>query len=204
MPWIEPRSAVLSAPVGAPVPPRLFTTLSSMPLTKDGGATSGNPWNVTTNAPAARAESASRWASARSTGLAPWDARVREIADVDHADAAEALRAGVLGHPLRAAIHASVSGLTGEEEQVPVDRHVVLLLGACLGVNQAWVERIRDVPDRVPLEVALEERRPAERQVGVHVVEVTRLGGNEVRRRPAGRDESKIPRGLGGIPPARF
>ena len=132
------------------------------------------------------------------------DARMREIADVDHADAAEALRAGVLCDSLRAAVHASVSGLTGQEEQVSVDRQVVLLLGACLGVNQARVERIRDVPDRVPLEVALEERRPAERQVGVHVVEVTWLGGNEVRGRPAGRDESKIPRGLGGIPPARF
>src|SRR5258708_36083046 len=70
-------------------------------------------------------------------------------------------------------------------------------------MDQPRVERIRDVPDRVPLEVALEERRPAERQVGVHVAEIARLGGNEARGGPAGRDESKIPHGQLAIPPTR-
>jgi len=76
------------------------------------------------------------------------DAGVRGIADVDDAYAAEALRADGLLHALRAAIDAAILRFPGEEQQILVHGDVVLLLRAALRVDQAWVERIRDIPHR--------------------------------------------------------
>ena len=69
MPWIAPRSAVLSAPVGAPVPCRALTTLSSIGRTKPGPSTKSVPRTFAVNPPTARAESAALAAAAMSSGV---------------------------------------------------------------------------------------------------------------------------------------
>src|SRR5438552_15831286 len=130
------------------------------------------------------------------------DARVIEIADVDHAHAAEALRTGVLAHALRATIDTSISRLAREKEQVLVDGHVILLLRARLRGHKGRARGVGHVPDREPLEVALNDVMPCECQVRVHVVEVARRCGNELWGRPARRDQAQVPCGLGGIPQA--
>ena len=124
------------------------------------------------------------------------------IADVDDADAAEALRAGVLLHALRATIEAAILRFPREEQQVLVHRDVVLLLRAAFRMDQARMEGIGNVPHREALEIALDEVIPLERHVGVHVVEIARLGRNELGGRPARRDEAHVPRGLRRVPPA--
>ena len=68
------RSAALSAGLGAPLPPRAFMMLSSCWVMKPGKTIASRPLIVATNPPAARAESADRWAAAMSSGASPWRA----------------------------------------------------------------------------------------------------------------------------------
>ena len=68
MPWSAPRSAVLSAPVGTPVPWRALTTLSSIGRMKPGPSTKSIPRTLAVNPPTARAESAALVAAAMSSG----------------------------------------------------------------------------------------------------------------------------------------
>jgi hypothetical protein len=57
--------------VGAPVPPRAFTMLSSCVRTKFGPATCSSPWTFAMKPPARRAESTMRCWAARSSGASP-------------------------------------------------------------------------------------------------------------------------------------
>ena len=69
IPWSAPRSAVLSAPVGPPVPWRALTTLSSIGRTNPGPSTKSMPRTFAVKPPTARAESAARVAAAISSGV---------------------------------------------------------------------------------------------------------------------------------------
>src|SRR6266852_5363506 len=107
---------------------------------------------------------------------------MREIADVEHAHTTHALRADLLLHALRAAIDPPVLRLSRKEEQVLLYRHVVLLLGAELGVNEPRVGWVRDVPHLEAAEVTLEGVLTSECHVRVHVVEIAWLGRDEFLR----------------------
>ena len=67
--WMAPRSAVLSAPVGAPVPCRALTMLSSIGWTNPEGRTNSMPRTFAVNPPAARAVAAAVAAAAISCGV---------------------------------------------------------------------------------------------------------------------------------------
>src|SRR5438876_1161455 len=58
MPWIAPRSAALSAPVGAPLPCRALTMLSSLGWMNPGGSTYSVPCTSAVYPPCARAAAA--------------------------------------------------------------------------------------------------------------------------------------------------
>src|SRR6059036_2959615 len=63
IPWMAPRSAALSAPVGAPVPARALTMLSSIGWTYRWGMTNSMPLIFAVNPPLARASAAAKAAA---------------------------------------------------------------------------------------------------------------------------------------------
>src|SRR5881296_2364398 len=71
IPWMAPRSAALSAPVGAPVPARALTMLSSIGWTYRWGMTNSMPLIFAVNPPLARASAAALAAAATSSGDSP-------------------------------------------------------------------------------------------------------------------------------------
>jgi hypothetical protein len=75
MPCAAARSVALSAPVGAPLPPRAFTMLSSRAATKRGPSTISSPRMVAVKPPLARASAAALAAAAMSSGASPCDSR---------------------------------------------------------------------------------------------------------------------------------
>ena len=72
MPWMAPRSAALSAPVGAPVPCRALTMLSSLGWMNPGGSTYSVPCTSAVYPPCARAAAAACAAAAMSSGASAW------------------------------------------------------------------------------------------------------------------------------------
>ena len=110
--------------------------------------------------------------------------RLAEVADVEDADAAEALRRStVSGHALRAAVDAAARLLDRHEQQVAVDRHVALAAGAHDRREQPRLLRRLDVVGVEAVEVAEEQVGAAEREVGVREV---RAAAWRRRRRRAG------------------
>src|SRR2546425_5817813 len=79
-----------------------------------------------------------------------------------------------VAHALRAAVGASVQCLTGDEQQLAVHRDVALRPGAHEGLVQPGTLGVGDVPHLHAGEVALNDVGPAERQVGVDVIEIAR------------------------------
>ena len=71
IPGMAARTAALSAAVGSPVPPRAFTALSSIGLTKRDGSTCSSPKIVAVNPPFAFASATSLALSALSTSDSP-------------------------------------------------------------------------------------------------------------------------------------
>src|SRR5439155_113921 len=121
IPGSPARSAALSAPVGAPVPFRAFTTLSSIPSANSGGKMNCCLPNSTTKAPAVRA----------AAGLHVSDVLgVRDVRDVKDADAADSLTTHRVLDTLRTAVEACAVGFAGYEQQVLVYRDVALGCGA--------------------------------------------------------------------------
>src|SRR2546425_7321836 len=80
---------------------------------------------------------------------------MRDVRDVEETDAAHPVLAHGILHALRAAIEASAEVLAGDEEQVAVDRHVVLGVGTHIKRDERGVARLRDVPHLEAVEVAL-------------------------------------------------
>src|SRR5436853_2561831 len=72
--WALVRNTALSAAVGAPVPPRALTMLSSRNVTNRGPRTTSTPLRVAVNPPLARASAAAFAAAAMSSGASPWRA----------------------------------------------------------------------------------------------------------------------------------
>jgi hypothetical protein len=66
------RSAALSAAVAAPLPPRAFTTLSSIGCVWELRRTRGEPPMSTTKSPRARAAATACRCASMSAGAAPW------------------------------------------------------------------------------------------------------------------------------------
>src|SRR5438105_6658858 len=82
--------------------------------------------------------------------------RVRDVGDVEDANAANALLADRFLHALAAAVDAARLSLRRDEEQVPVDRDIALRCGAIVPDRQRRVLRIGDVPDLITVVVALD------------------------------------------------
>src|SRR5688572_3599766 len=83
--------------------------------------------------------------------------RRAEIADVENADAAEALRARARRGSLRAAVDASAVLLHRQEEQVAIDGDVALSTRAHHRCHKARAPGPLDVEDVEPVEAANEQ-----------------------------------------------
>ena len=152
--------------------------------------------------------------------------RLAQIADVEDADAAEALGADRRGHALHAAVDAAAVLLDRHEQQVAVHRDVALPAGADDRGEQLRVLAALDVVGVEAVEVAEEHVGAAEREVRVGEVQPAAGRGGaagapeRVRRvpaaggagcgdalagrsggigSPAGRSGSKKPSGLGMV-----
>src|SRR3954470_18555890 len=118
--------------------------------------------------------------------------RIRDVSDVEDADAAQTILAHRLWNALRAAIDARREILARDEEKILVDRHVALRRGAVIRRPECRLGRIGDVPDLIAAEAALDD-----------VV----AGEGEVRVDPAGealgwrgrRHEAQVPGGFPSI-----
>ena len=139
-------------------------------------------------------------------------ARLAEIADVENADAAEPFGADLVLNTLRAAVDAAARLLDRHEQQVAVHRHVALPAGTHRRREQLRLPGDLDVVGVEAVEVAHEEVRAAEREVGVgeseHIREprvgrFVRIWRRQVgiafgrRRRAAGRLRIEKSFGLG-------
>src|SRR2546429_1028009 len=81
--WALVRNTALSAAVGAPVPPRALTMLSSRNVTNRGPRTTSTPLRVAVNPPLARASAAAFAAAAMSSGASPWRAGAPRYRQLD-------------------------------------------------------------------------------------------------------------------------
>ncbi len=127
--------------------------------------------------------------------------RVRDVADVEDADAAHPVFADRIGHALRAAIETAVEVLPGHEQEIAVDRDVILRVGADVGRDQCGAARLRDVPNLQTVEVALDDVVPRESEIRVQVAEVARRGRRERCRRRRRGDEPQVPGRRRGVHP---
>ncbi len=121
--------------------------------------------------------------------------RVLDVGDVEHTDAAHARLAHGLGHAAEAAVGSADVRLGRHEQQVLVNRHVVLGCRAQVTLREHRFGRIRDVVDLESVVVALDRVLPFERQVRMRGAQ--RLPGR--RRR---RNHPHVPRGFAGVPPS--
>src|SRR3954468_21360468 len=80
---------------------------------------------------------------------------VVDVADVEDPEPAQSCRAHGVVHSLRAAVHACVEILTGNEEQVAIHGDVTLRAGTDVRRSQFRIRRVRDVPDLPSVIVAL-------------------------------------------------
>ena len=71
---------------------------------------------------------------------------MRDVGDVEDADAAHPVLADGVLHPLRAAVEPAVEVLTGDEQEVAIHRHVILRVGTDVGRHQHRLGGLRDVP----------------------------------------------------------
>ena len=117
--------------------------------------------------------------------------RVGDVADVEDADPADPLVAHRVLDALCAAVQAPAVGLAGDEQQVLVDRDIALRSGTNVAGREHRLRRIGDVPDLVPIVVALDRVLTQEGEIRIRVVEFRGL------RRV--RDEPHVPRRFTGI-----
>ncbi len=89
-----------------------------------------------------------------------------DVRDVEDADAAHPLLADRLGHALNAAVDAARLALARHEQQVLVDRHVVLRRRADVRQHERRLGGVRDVEDLEAVVVALDRVLAGEREVG--------------------------------------
>ncbi len=128
---------------------------------------------------------------------------VRNIGDVEDADAAHPVLADRIRHALRAAVEPAVEVFAGREQQVAVDRHVVLRVGADVGRDQRGATRLRDVPHLQPVEVALDHVVSRKREIRIEVREVAQIARIGERRRLRRRGHhAQVPGRLGGVHPS--
>src|SRR5687768_15051789 len=90
-----------------------------------------------------------------------------EVADVEDTQAAQAVLAHRILNTAAAAIEAAAEALTGNEEQIPIDRDVALGSGAEERLPQGRRRGIRDVPEHEAVVVALNRVIAEEREVRV-------------------------------------
>src|SRR5262245_34650915 len=95
-----------------------------------------------------------------------------DVADVEDADAADALLAHRVLHALPAAVDAPARLLDGEEEQVSIESGIALATGAHERAAQLRIVRIGDVPHLKAVESALHDDVPLEREIAVQEAEV--------------------------------
>ena len=117
------------------------------------------------------------------------------VRDVEDADAAHAILAHRIGHAAEAAVGAAAVRFRRHEQQVLVDRDVVLRRRAVVALRQRRLFGVRDVEDVEAVVVALDRVLAGEGQVRVRRAE--RLVAR--RRR---RNHVHVPRCLAGVPPA--
>ena len=91
--------------------------------------------------------------------------RLAHVADVEDADAAEALGADRLLNALRSAVEPAPRLFHRHDQQVAVDRHVSLAARAHHGGDEPGLPRILDVVGIEPVKAAEEEMVPLEREV---------------------------------------
>ena len=122
-----------------------------------------------------------------------YELRTLDVRDVEYADAAHPQLADRLGHALEAAVGAAVDRLRRHEEQVAVDRHVVLRCRTQVRLHEHRLGRIGDVVDVEAVVVPLNHEVAREREIRMRRPERPPL-----RRRR--REHAHVPRGLPGIP----
>ena len=121
--------------------------------------------------------------------------RMLDVRDVEHANAAHAKLADRLGHAFEPAVRAAVGRLRGHEEQIPVDRHIVLRRRTEIRLHEHRLGGIGDVVDLEPVVVALNHVLARERQVRMR-------GAEHPSPRGRGREHPHVPRRLRRVPPA--
>ena len=85
--------------------------------------------------------------------------RMVEVADVEDANATQALGAHGVGHRLGAAVEPAVRGFGGDEQEVAVHRGIALPALACKGEPQLGRARVGDVEDLEARPAALKDKR---------------------------------------------
>ena len=118
--------------------------------------------------------------------------RIRDVGDVEDADAAQPIGAHRVPHALPAAVEPAAEALARDEEQIPVDGDVALRCRAVERLRQLRAGRVRDVPDLEAVVVALDRVVAGEREVGVGAPD--ELSGRRILR-----DDLHVPRGLARI-----
>src|SRR5439155_10371575 len=101
---------------------------------------------------------------------------MRDVGNVEDADAAHAVLAYRIRHALSAAVEPAVEVLAGYEEEVAVHRDVVLRVGTNVGRHQHRLGRLRDVPHLQPVEVPLDDVVSGKGEIRVEKPEVARVG----------------------------
>ena len=117
---------------------------------------------------------------------------LRDVRDVENADAAQPVLADHVFHALIAAINAARGRLARHEEQILVHRNVALRGGAVVRELERRGRRIRDVPDLVSVVAPLNHVVAREREIGVRAA-------NELCRGRHFRENLEIPSRLRGV-----
>ena len=117
--------------------------------------------------------------------------RMRNIRDIEDANAAQAHLAHRIGHTLGAAIDAAREPFTRDEEEIAIDRDIALRRGTVVGSAEGRLGQVADVPDLVPAVAALDREVVLEGKIGIRSAHELRAG------RRVG-DQPHIPGCLGG------